>query len=147
MCAKLVSKHARKKSSDWNPNISPAGWYAATYLLRFEFEDEDKRNLNRRCRAWKNMILVRGKTPEDAFTKAQQIARSESEDSGWRDARGIPGKLIFEGFTSFLPVYDELEDGCEIAWWDYPNRSVRTIRAMVKRKSQLQIFQRTLRNG
>ncbi len=40
MCGEQVSMNARMNSSTWNPNISPAGWYVATYVQRFEFEGE-----------------------------------------------------------------------------------------------------------
>jgi len=90
----------RRKIPKWDRNASPVGMYVATYIQRFEFEDEDTRNPNRRCRAWENMMLVRGSSPKNAYSRALQ--RVGEDLAVWRDANGAKGKLMFEGFTSFL---------------------------------------------
>jgi hypothetical protein len=119
-------------------NISPVGWYVASYLQRFEFEDEDTSDLERRCRAWENTILVQASTPEEAYKKTVAQAKL-GQETGW--TRGTSkGRLIFEGLTSLLPIYDELEDGAEILWKDFPNSKVKTIKSRVKAKADLGAF-------
>jgi hypothetical protein len=123
-----------------NKNISPVGWYVASYLERFEFPDEDTSNEDRRCRAWENTIIVKADDPEQAYQKATEQA-TLSQDSEWTRGDGLKGgRLVFEGFTSLLPIYDELEDGAEILWRDYPSSKVKTIKRMIRSKDNLEAF-------
>jgi len=121
-------------------NISPVGWYVASYLERFEFPDEDTSNEDRRCRAWENTIIVKADDPEQAYQKAIEQA-TLSQDSEWTRGDGLAGgRLVFEGLTSLLPIYDELEDGAEILWRDYPSSKVKTIKRMIRSKDNLKAF-------
>ena len=120
-------------------NRSPVGWYVATYVERFAFADENDANPRRRCRAWKNAILVRARTPEEAYRRALGIATANA-DCPWTNHRGVSGKLVFEGFTNLVPLYDALEDGAELAWWDFSNVAVSTVKRMVKPKHRLEVF-------
>ncbi len=110
-------------------------------MERFEFPDEDTSNEDRRCRAWENTIIVKADNPEDAYQKAIDHATLLSEDTGWMRGDGLKGgRLVFEGLTSLLPIYDELEDGAEILWRDYRNSKVKTIKKMIRSKDDLEAF-------
>jgi hypothetical protein len=123
-------------------NISPVGWYVASYLERFEFPDEDTSNEDRRCRAWENTIIVKAGDPEEAYQKAIEQA-TLSQDSEWTRVDGLKGgRLVFEGLTLLLPISDEIEDGAEILWRDYPNYKVKTIKKMIRSKEDLEAFSR-----
>jgi hypothetical protein len=46
----------------------------------------------------------------------------------------------YEGLTSLLPIYEELEDGAEIIWKEHPNRTLKKIRSWIKSKYELESF-------
>lgn len=123
-------------------NISPVGWYVASYIERFEFPDEDTSNEDRRCRAWKNTIIVKAGDPEEAYQKAIGQA-TLAQDSEWTREDGLKGgRLVFEGLTSLVAIHDELEDRAEILWRDYANSKVKTIKRMIRSKDDLEAFSR-----
>jgi hypothetical protein len=122
-------------------NRSPYGWWIVSYLQRFEYYDEDRRNPNRRCLAWENTILIKAGDREEAWRKAMAEGRAGQGSEAWDEDTGRKGCWRFEGLTSLLPVYDKLEDGAEVLWTQHAGRSVRKIRAMVKGKRQLEVFE------
>lgn len=123
--------------------ISPVDWYVATMLVRFEYDDEDKKDLNRRCRAWRNTILFKASSPDEAYEKAMARGALEAEAGDfWEEGNeSHTGHTVFEGLTSLLAVYDEIEDGAEIIWADYENRMVKTVKGWVKSKEELEVFE------
>lgn len=121
-------------------NRSPYGWWIASYLERFEYDDEDRRNSNRRCLAWENTILVKARTRDEAWAKAMTYGRRSEGIEGRLGTRRRRGSWRFEGLTSLLPVYERLEDGAELLWVEHAGRSVRSIRALVKKKRELETF-------
>ena len=135
-------KNMKAKGEKWNKNISPVGWYVASVLVRFEWYDEDKDNLNRRCLAWENQIIIKAANPEEAYAKAMEHGKSHEEHGeAWEvDNEGRKGRWRFEGLTSLLAIYDELEDGAEIVWKEYENRSVKKVKSWAKPKEELEVF-------
>jgi hypothetical protein len=119
-------------------NVSPVGWYVASYVERFEFDDEDHADIERRCRAWQNTIIIKASNPEEAYQKALTQATLTKDTEWTRDQ--AKGRLIFEGFTSLLPIYDELEDGAELFWKDFPNSKIKTVKSWIKEKADLEAF-------
>jgi hypothetical protein len=119
-------------------NKSPFGWWIASYIERFEYEDEDKTNLNRRCDAWENTIIIKARDREQAYRKAEKIGRLE--ETAYQTTEGRMGAWRYEGLTSLLPIYEELEDGAEILWREHANRTVRKIKSQVKTKENLETF-------
>ena len=66
-----------KKNKIPHRNKSQYGWWVATCLERFEYFDENKSNLNRRCIAWENTILLKAKDRNDAYKKAIENGKRE----------------------------------------------------------------------
>ena len=128
------------QSRRFDKNRSPGGWYVATYVERFEWEGENRSNLKRRCNAWRNAILVRAKTPEEAYARSIRLAKLG--DTPWHDAKGRKGRLLFEGLTSLLPIYDELEDGAEVFWWKHNKVAGGSINKLVRSKKNLEGFRK-----
>lgn len=119
---------------------SPVNWYIAGIMLRFEVNGENNGNLNRRCVAWENQHLVKAKNPDEAYKKALKIGKeSESE---YINTDGESVKWIFEGLTTLIALFEELEDGAEIIWIEHENKAFRTIRSRVKSKENLEVFQK-----
>ena len=127
----------RKEIPRWNRNHT--GWWIASYIERFEFYDEDKLNANRRCLAWENTILIKAEDREEAYQKAVDCARL-SEGCEAQNDSGRTGVWRYEGLTSLLPVYEELEDGAEILWVEHAGKTVRKIQSRVKMKNELEAF-------
>ena len=121
-------------------NRNHTGWWIAYYVERFEYYDEDRSKLNRRCLAWENTILVRAEGREEAYRKAMAFGRigdgSEGHDSGTRRR----GAWRFEGLTSLVPIYEKIEDGAEILWREYKGRTVKKIKNRVRSKKELEAF-------
>jgi hypothetical protein len=121
-------------------NRTRHGWWLASYLERFEYYDEDRRNLNRHCLAWENTILIKARTREEAWRKAMAQGRLSEGSEAWDSETGRKGAWHFEGLTSLLPIYDRLEHGAEIIWVKHAGRTVKRIRALVKSKHELEAF-------
>lgn len=130
------------KPDELSTHWSPVGWYVAVVLMRFEWDDEDKTNPNRRCLAWENQILITAGSPEEAYDKALEHGRLHEEGKAW-DSRNKAreGHWRFEGLTSLLAVYDEPSDGSEITWTQHESRSVRKVESWAKSKDELEVFQ------
>nr|CAP48604.1 putative integron gene cassette protein [uncultured bacterium] len=120
-----------------SPNDSPHGWWIASYIERY-VPDGVKLTDDDRCLAWENTILLRAPDRESAYLKALENGKGgEDKVSG----RKGPGLWKFEGLTSLLPIYDEIEDGAELMWTEHRNKKVKSITARVKKKHELECFQ------
>ena len=127
-----------KRKVPWR-NRNASGWWIASYIERFEYYDEPKRDLRRRCLAWENTVIVKASSREVAHRKAMAIGRLSEGSEMW-NARGRTGAWCFEGLTMFLPIYDKLEDGAEVLWTEYAGRTVRRVKNMVLSKKNLPVF-------
>lgn len=119
-------------------NKSPYGWWIASYIERFEFDDEDTANLRRRCLAWENTILLQAKNREEAYRKA--MTRGKHSEGSLAQFDGRSGRWRFEGLTSLLPIYEELRDGAEVLWKEHQNVTVRKVKSRIRQKKQLETF-------
>ncbi|HMV49311.1 MAG TPA: DUF4288 domain-containing protein [Blastocatellia bacterium] len=110
----------------------------ASYLERFELENENLENPNRRCLSWENTIIIKARNREEAFRKAEKVGKL----GNGLEARinGRTGVWRYEGLTSLLAIYEELEDGAEILWNEHKNVTVKKVKSWVKSKDQLEMF-------
>jgi hypothetical protein len=123
-------------------NHSPHGWWVASYIERAVWDDKPNPSPNSRCLSWENTIVLQAPDREAAYAKAVFLASQHSSEF-MDDSRSRKGHWIFEGLTSLLPIYDELEDGAEILWVEHRNRTIRKIQSRVKQKEQLEAFDDT----
>ena len=129
-------KTAATRSKPWDKNVSPVGWYVASYVLRFvelawkHVDDPEERFL-----AWENTVLIKARDLNDAYRKTVAIAKSQTEPYKG-GPKAVDVRWIFEGVTDVLPVYEEIEDGAEILWSEY-TRKLKTIRRSTKSKHQV----------
>ena len=124
-------------------NKSITGWWVASIIERFEYDDEDKPNLRRRCRAWCNVVILKARDRNHAYRKAIAYGRQgKSEENDWvQEGTGRKCKLIFEGLASLLPVSDEFdEDGAEILFEDHENITVGRVKSWIRQKHELEVF-------
>ena len=132
-----MTKVKRKKPIP-NRNKSPFGWWVASYIERFEPENENSENPNRRCLAWENTIIIKAKNREVAFSKAEKVGKLGNGIVS--TVKGRKGVWRYEGLTSLLAIYEELEDGAEILWNEHKNVSMKSVKSRVKNKDQLETF-------
>ena len=118
-------------------NHSPHGWWIASYIERAAWDDDPDPSPASRCLAWENTIILQAPDRESAYEKATKLARHNGStfSMGKRTAH-----WVFVGLTSLLPIYDQLEDGAEVLWKEYRNRSLGKILSWTKEKYELEIF-------
>ncbi len=70
-------------------NQSTFGWWVATLIERFQFDDEDLENPLRRCRAFSNVVILKATNREEAYSKAIKYGESGIDDkSDWSNDKG-----------------------------------------------------------
>jgi len=126
-------------------NKSPHGWWVATIIERFQFDDEDLDNKRRRCRAFTNVVILKANDRESAYQKAIEYGNSGVENkSDWSNGKERKGRWIFEGLSSLIPIYDELDpDGTEILFDDDKDVTVGRVESWVREKGELEAFDDT----
>ncbi|MGP0171637.1 DUF4288 domain-containing protein [Pseudomonas sp. NCHU5208] len=117
-------------------NISPVGWYVASYLIRFtEINDPNNESQDERFMSWENKIIIRATDLDNAYDKAVKIARETTEPYlGGPDA--VPVQWVFVGITELLPIYEDLEDGAEIMWAEHRPRKLKNLQRLVRSRSE-----------
>ena len=117
-------------------NISPVGWYVASYLIRFtEINDPNNESQEERFISWENTIIIRATDLDNAYDKAVKIAHETTEPYlGGPDA--VPVQWVFEGITELLPIYEELEDGAEIMWAEHRPRKLKNLQKLVRSRNE-----------
>lgn len=79
-----------KPKIKYDKNISPVGWYVASYLIRFvELDQEGNDDPEKRFTAWENTIIVKADNLDNAYDKVVEEAKLQTEPyKGGRD--GVP---------------------------------------------------------
>lgn len=122
---------------------SPFGWWVATQIERYEYENEDSTNPKRRCRVWTNTIILKANNRDEAYDKAVKYGNLGKADSyDYVDSKtGRKARIVFEGLSSLLPIYDEIdEDGTEIVF-DDDFVTVGRLKSWVRKKEELEVFE------
>jgi Domain of unknown function (DUF4288) len=121
----------------WSKDVSPVGWYVGSYLPRFiELAHEGNDDPERRFLTWENTILVKAEGVVEAYDKIVRFAQMNT-DPYKGGAEGVDVQWIFEGVTEVLPVYEEIEDGCEIMWAKY-TKKLKNIRNRARARSDFE---------
>jgi hypothetical protein len=121
----------------YDKNKSPVGWYVGSYLLRFiELDDANRNDPEARFMSWENTVLVKASSIEAAYTKIEKIGKLNSKPYKG-GPQGIPVQWEYLGVTEVLPIYEDIEDGAEIAWAERAPRKLRKLREWVKAKSKI----------
>jgi hypothetical protein len=122
----------------YDKNESPVGWYLGRYLLRFmELRDPERNNPDCRFLSWENTVLVKAATFDEAYAKVVSVGKSNATRYRGGPDCGVPVKWQYVGVTELLPIYEELEDGAEIAWAEHSPRALRKLRECVRTKKEL----------
>jgi len=87
-------------------------WYISHEILYAEHDDQ---KIDEPSPVWENLILIQANGPEEAYEKAMEHGRmSENEIQ----INGKQGHFKFCGLKDLMLVYDELEDGAELEWYE-----------------------------
>jgi len=49
--------------------------------------------------------------------------------------QGVDVQWVFEGVTEILPIYEEIDDGCEIIWSEY-TKKLKNIRKRARARGE-----------
>jgi hypothetical protein len=131
-----------KRKVPWR-NKTPYGWWIASYIQRFEWKDARPATSRSRCLFWENTVILKAKDRDVAYQKATVLAK-ESATGKWEllgDPPSRPGRWVFEGLTSLLPIYEPLEDGAGVLWCESRNKTLGALRRRVKPKGRLEAFE------
>ena len=119
----------------YDPNHSPVGWYIGSYLSRFIVLGEERNDdQERRFTVWVNTVLVQAENLEEAHDKVVAIGKEHAEP--YKNGRSQDVQWAFEGLSDLLPVYEKIEDGCEVMWAEY-TKKLKNIRRQTRTKVQL----------
>ena len=105
--------------TEFSREVSPVGWYVASYLIRFvELDDPEKDALHEEFLVWENTIIIKADSLDEAYAKV--VAVAERETIPYKGGPNeVPVQWVFEGVTQLLPIHEELEDGAEIMWAEH----------------------------
>jgi len=118
-----------------DPNHSPVGWYIGSYLARFVLlAEEGNDDPERKFKVWENTVLVQASNLDEAYYKIVEIGNEHAEP--YQNALGEHVQWVFEGVLNLLPVYEEIEDGCEVMWAEY-TKKLKNIRRRVSTKAEV----------
>lgn len=120
-------------------NISPHGWWIATYIERAAWDEDLYPAGTKRCLAWENTVLIQASDRETAYDKVVALGLAGTTEFSDPDT-GKTGRWVFEGLLSLLPVYEELADGAEILWTEHRGRTVGKVRSWIRQKHELEAF-------
>jgi hypothetical protein len=78
-------------------------WYAAHIIMFFKYRQGRQRSFP----VWENIVLVRARSADEAFAKAEQLGRDdeacEDESLTWA---GHPAKIVFAGVRKLVECVD-----------------------------------------
>jgi hypothetical protein len=110
-----------------------AKWYLATMVEEITIEGESRNVVHR------NYVLIRGKSPEDAYEKAQELGK-KSEVS-YENPKGMLVRIRFRGLSELNVIYDEIEHGAELHYEELLGLSEQQVAALLRPRKDLAVFQ------
>lgn len=90
-------------------------WYAAHLLLYVKL----KRRRQTRYPVWENIVLIRARTEEEAFAKAEDRGRADATPDDTFTWDGQPAEWVFAGVRKLTLCMDEHKrpgDGTEVTY-------------------------------
>lgn len=91
-------------------------WFWA-WLIQMTVAKDCLDNQQAEVEVWKNLIVLRAGTPEQALSKAFEIGKNEQGDCrGSLRLHGKPAVTKFLGVEDIGLIHEEFSDGSEILW-------------------------------
>jgi len=107
-------------------------WYIAELVMKMIVAD-DPRNV-----VHQNLVLIRADAPEKAYEKALLLGKKS--ETSYENPEGKAVQITFEGLSDLDLIYEELEDGAEIAFHYKTNVSEEQLQSIVKPRDRLRAF-------
>jgi hypothetical protein len=107
-------------------------WYLAELVMKVTVAG-DPRNV-----VHQNLTLIRASTPEEAYEKAIKFGK-DGEDV-YNNPEGKAVNIRFEGVSDLTQIYEDLEDGSELAFSETVGMPEERIRALVPPRDRLPAF-------
>ena len=126
---------------EYHPSqISPVGWYIASYIERIDpltaYESGDLSH--EPWAVWENRILVKAHTPHEALERTKSHLEKVGRD--YENSDGVMVRASVAGLTGLIAIYDPLEDGEEIEWFDHTGETVADMLSRIVAEGQLEAF-------
>lgn len=110
-------------------------WFIAKVVLRFVPEGADEGSSS--YTVWENLYLLRAEDISSAYDKAISIAEDECRGmSPCPDEAGGSGVWSVAGVSEVIPVFEDIEDGCELMWTNRGKMCSSDIKNLVMTKKQ-----------
>ena len=109
-------------------------WYISHEILGFE--KSNKNEVAEHLTIWENLILIRANDPEEAYQKSIAHGRLQEEPV---EIDGEEGYCKFLGLKNLFLIYDQIEDGIELEWYER-EISVNELSTIIKIKENLHAF-------
>lgn len=110
-------------------------WYAAHIITAFRYREPHRKRRQRRFYVWENIVLIRARSPEEAWKKAEEYAREEaSHDDKTLRMNGVPVTMDFAGIHKVVEVVDPKKrpaHGTEITYNEFNIASPADLKRLV----------------
>jgi hypothetical protein len=115
----------------------PPRWYFVSLVFRFEPSAPRTRGAARKSQpVEENWELHRARTRAQACAKAVKAARSSSATAMTNVRTGEQGRWKLVGVKDCWLIYDDLADGCEIAWFQHGRMTAKQVSGLMGRESK-----------
>jgi len=111
-------------------------WYISHEILCAETDEQAN---GEPLTVWENLILIQAASPEEAYEKANQHGRDSENEIR---VNGKKGHFTFCGLKDLMLVYNDLEDGAELEWYEMELTRAQA-KELTKQKEQLHAFNPT----
>lgn len=112
-------------------------WYIAGLVQAFLLPGERLNKSVKRREVWESYYLIRARNAGEAVKKAYAEGMLSDGDRSINEATGREYECRFVGLTDIMPVYDEIEDGCEVLWCKHQGISMKKALSMVRSRGFL----------
>jgi hypothetical protein len=122
-------------------------WYAAHLILYVKLKDHPQRHYP----VWENILLLKARSEEEAFAKAETRGKEEEGDDGgtFRWA-GKPARWVFAGVRKLTLCEDperRPDDGTEVSYTELEVDSEQAVRKLVRGQSVGVTYLEDCKNG
>jgi hypothetical protein len=108
-------------------------WYLAELVMKITVTGDDRSVVHQ------NLTLVKANSPDEAFEKATSFGKAG--EASYPNPEGKAVQISFQGISDLTEVYEDLEDGAEIAFRETVNMPEDEIRDLIPTRDRLPAFQ------
>jgi hypothetical protein len=109
-----------------------AEWFLAQLVEEFRVQGHNRSAVHI------NYVLIRARTPVEAYQKAVGLGRQANQT--WRNPEGTQVRHRFLGLRDLDVIHDPLEHGCEIMFVERLGVTNEGLRKLVRKRSELEAF-------